>query len=142
MKTLIIGELINNNLSSGTLEILSKATSLDLDVQVITVGSDENPSIGLDNCKQTYLKRKSDSLNLSKAVTKISEIIENEGISLILGSSTYMCRDIIAGLSGSEFQPSFLADNSINDLILSCLPVAITKSLGSVCCNIFHCISI
>ena len=88
MKTLIIGELINNNLSSGTLEILSKATSLDLDVQVITVGSDENPSIGLDNCKQTYLKRKSDSLNLSKAVTKISEIIENEGISLILGSST------------------------------------------------------
>ena len=99
MKTLIIGELINNNLSSGTLEILSKATSLDLDVQVITVGSDENPSIGLDNCKQTYLKRKSDSLNLSKAVTKISEIIENEGISLILGSSTYMCRDIIAGLS-------------------------------------------
>jgi electron transfer flavoprotein alpha subunit len=99
MKTLIIGELINNNLSSGTLEILSKATSLDLDVQVITVGSDESPSIGLDNCKQTYLKRKSDSLNLSKAVSKISEIIENEDISLILGSSTYMCRDIIAGLS-------------------------------------------
>ena len=26
MKTLIIGEIINNNLSSGTLEILSKAT--------------------------------------------------------------------------------------------------------------------
>ena len=99
MKTLIIGELINNNLSSGTLEILSKATSLDLDAQVITVGIDENPSIGLDNCKQTYLKRKSDSLNLSKAVSKISEIIENEDISLILGSSTYMCRDIIAGLS-------------------------------------------
>ena len=99
MKTLIIGELINNNLSSGTLEILSKATSLDLDAQVITVGSDENPSIGLDNCKQTYLKRKSDSLNLSKAVSKISEIIENEDINLILGSSTYMCRDIIAGLS-------------------------------------------
>ena len=99
MKTLIIGELINNNLSSGTLEILNKATSLDLDAQVITVGIDENPSIGLDNCKQTYLRRKSDSLNLSKAVSKISEIIENEDISLILGSSTYMCRDIIAGLS-------------------------------------------
>ena len=99
MKTLIIGELINNNLSSGTLEILSKTTSLDLDAQVITIGSDENPSIGLDNCKQTYLKRKSDSLNLSKAVSKISEIIENEDISLILGSSTYMCRDIIAGFS-------------------------------------------
>ena len=32
-------------------------------------------------------------------MSKISEIIENEDISLILGSSTYMCRDIIAGLS-------------------------------------------
>ena len=33
MKTLIIGEIINNNLSSGTLEILGKAKALDLDVQ-------------------------------------------------------------------------------------------------------------
>ena len=99
MKTLIIGEIINQNLSSGTLEILSKAKSLDLDVQIITVGSDDNPSIGLDDCKQTYLKRQSNSLNLSKAVNKISEIIVNENINLILGSSTYMCRDIIAALS-------------------------------------------
>ncbi len=99
MKTLIIGEIINNNLSSGTLEILGKAKSLDLDVQVVTVGSDENPSIGLDLCKQTYLKRQNNSLNLSKAATKISEIIKNEEISLILGSSTYMCRDLISFLS-------------------------------------------
>ena len=99
MKTLIIGEIINNNLSSGTLEILNKAKSLELDAQVITVGSDDNPSIGLDDYKQTYLKRQNNSLNLSKAVTKISGIIENENISLILGSSTYMCRDIIAALS-------------------------------------------
>jgi len=99
MKTLIIGEIINNNLSSGTLEILNKTKSLDLDTQVITIGSDDNPSIGLDDYKQTYLKRQSNSLNLSKAVNKISEIIKNENISLILGSSTYMCRDIIAALS-------------------------------------------
>ena len=99
MKTLIIGEIINNNLSSGTLEILNKAKSLDLDVQLITVGSDDNPSIGIDNYKQTYLKRQSNSLNISKAVTKIAEIVENENISLILGSSTYLCRDIVAGLS-------------------------------------------
>ena len=99
MKTLIIGEIINNNLSSGTLEILNKTKSLDLDTQVITIGSDDNPSIGLDDYKQTYLKRQSNSLNLSKAVNKISEIIVNENISLILGSSTYMCRDIIAALS-------------------------------------------
>ena len=99
MKTLIIGEIINNNLSSGTLEILGKAKSLDLDVQVVTVGSDENPSIGLDLCKQTYLKRQNNSLNLSKVATKISEMIKNEEISLILGSSTYMCRDLISFLS-------------------------------------------
>ena len=99
MKTLIIGEIINNNLSSGTLEILNKTKSLNLDTQVITIGSDDNPSIGLDDYKQTYLKRQSNSLNLSKAVNKISEIIVNENISLILGSSTYMCRDIIAALS-------------------------------------------
>ena len=99
MKTLIIGEIINNNLSSGTLEILNKTKSLDLDTQVITIGSDDNPSIGLDDYKQTYLKRQSNSLNLSKAVNKISEIIVNENISLILGSSTYVCRDIIAALS-------------------------------------------
>ena len=99
MKTLIIGEIINNNLSSGTLEILGKAKSLDLDVQVITVGSEENPSIGFDLCKQTYLKRNSNSLNLSKAATIISEIIRNEEIDLILGSSTYMCRDLISFLS-------------------------------------------
>ena len=55
MKTLIIGEIINNNLSSGTLEILGKAKSLDLDVEVVTVGSDENPSIGLDTVSYTHL---------------------------------------------------------------------------------------
>ena len=99
MKTLIIGEIINNSLSSGTLEILGKAKALDLDVQVITVGSEENPSIGFDLCKQTYLKRNSNSLNLSKAATIISEIIRNEEIDLILGSSTYMCRDLISFLS-------------------------------------------
>ena len=55
MKTLIIGEIINNNLSSGTLEILGKAKSLDLDVQIVTVGSDENPSIGLDPVSYTHL---------------------------------------------------------------------------------------
>ncbi len=99
MKTLVIGEIINKNLSSGTLEILNKAKSLDLDIQVVTVGSDDSPIIGLDEYKQTYLKRKSNSLNLSKAINKISEIIKNDNVNLVLGSSTYMCRDIIAALS-------------------------------------------
>ena len=53
MKTLIIGEIINNNLSSGTLEILGKAKSMDLETQVITVGSNDGPTIGLNAIKQT-----------------------------------------------------------------------------------------
>ena len=99
MKTLIIGEIINNNLSSGTLEILSKAKSLDLETQVITVGSDDSPTIGLNEIKQTYIKRSNSSLNFSKVASKITEIIKNEDIKLILGSSTYMCRDLISFIS-------------------------------------------
>ena len=99
MKTLIIGEIINNNLSSGTLEILGKAKSMELETQVITVGSDEAPTIGLNEIKQTYIKRSSSSLNFSKVASKITEIIKNEDIKLILGSSTYMCRDLISFIS-------------------------------------------
>ena len=99
MKTLIIGEIINNNLSSGTLEILGKAKSMELETQVITVGSDEAPTIGLNEIKQTYIKRLSSSLNFSKVASKITEIIKNEDIKLILGSSTYMCRDLISFIS-------------------------------------------
>ena len=99
MKTLIIGEIINNNLSSGTLEILGKAKSMELETQVITVGSDDTPTIGLNDTKQTYIKRSNSSLNFSKVASKITEIIKNEDIKLILGSSTYMCRDLISFIS-------------------------------------------
>ena len=99
MKTLIIGEIINNNLSSGTLEILGKAKSMELEIQVITVGSDDTPPIGLNDTKQTYIKRSNSSLNFSKVASKITEIIKNEDIKLILGSSTYMCRDLISFIS-------------------------------------------
>ena len=99
MKTLSIGEIINNNLSSGTLEILGKAKSMELETQVITVGSDDTPTIGLNDTKQTYIKRSNSSLNFSKVASKITEIIKNEDIKLILGSSTYMCRDLISFIS-------------------------------------------
>ena len=99
MKTLIIGEIINNNLSSGTLEILGKTKSMELETQVITVGSDDTPTIGLNDTKQTYIKRSNSSLNFSKVASKITEIIKNEDIKLILGSSTYMCRDLISFIS-------------------------------------------
>ena len=42
MKTLIIGEVNNNELSSGTLEIISKAKELNLDFSVITIGNSES----------------------------------------------------------------------------------------------------
>ena len=99
MKTLIIGEIINKSLSPGTLEILGKTQSLGLDTQVLTVGSEDSPTIGLSGIKQTYLKRSSNSLNLSKVATKITEIIKNEETTLILGSSTYLCRDLISFIS-------------------------------------------
>ena len=99
MKTLIIGEIINKSLSPGTLEILGKTQSLGLDTQVVTVGSEDSPTIGLSGIKQTYLKRSSNSLNLSKVATKITEIIKNEEATLILGSSTYLCRDLMSFIS-------------------------------------------
>ena len=99
MKTLIIGEIINKSLSPGTLEILGKTQSLGLDTQVLTVGSEDSPTIGLSGIKQTYLKRSSNSLNLSKVATKITEIIKNDETTLILGSSTYLCRDLMSFIS-------------------------------------------
>ena len=39
MKTLILGEILNETLSSGTLEIIKKAQDENLDFQVITIGS-------------------------------------------------------------------------------------------------------
>ncbi|CSI48387.1 Uncharacterised protein [Vibrio cholerae] len=42
--------------------------------------------------------------------------------------------------TNSNSMPSSRADISINSLTLYCTPVAITKSLGSSCCNIIHCI--
>ena len=72
---------------------------MDLETQVITVGSDDSPTIGLIDIKQTYIKRSSSSLNFSKVASKITEIIKNEDIKLVLGSSTYMCRDLISFIS-------------------------------------------
>ena len=46
MKTLILGEILNETLSSGTLEIIKKAQDENLDFQVITIGSVDAPNIG------------------------------------------------------------------------------------------------
>ena len=44
MKTLILGEILNGTLSSGTLEIIKKAQDESLDYQVVTIGSDDDPT--------------------------------------------------------------------------------------------------
>ena len=49
MKTLIIGEVVDNKLSSGALEIVTKANDLGLDYEIVTVGSEESPNIGSES---------------------------------------------------------------------------------------------
>ena len=63
MKTLIIGEVNNNELSSGTLEIISKAKELSLDFSVITIGNSETKNIGCDDFTNTYFKSNSNKPN-------------------------------------------------------------------------------
>ena len=94
-----IGEILNETLSSGTLEIIKKAHDENLDYQVVTIGSDDDPTIGSESFKQTYIKRSSESLQFSKVTDLITKIVNDEGINLILGSSTYLCRDLISFIS-------------------------------------------
>ena len=99
MKTLILGEILNETLSSGTLEIIKKAQDENLDFQVITIGSGDAPYIGSESFKQTYIKRSSESLQFGNVTDLITKIVNDEGINLILGSSTYLCRDLISFIS-------------------------------------------
>ena len=79
MKTLILGEILNGTLSSGTLEIIKKAQDESLDYQVVTIGSDDDPTIGSESFKQTYIKRSSESLQFSKVTDLITKIVNDEG---------------------------------------------------------------
>ena len=99
MKSLIIGEINNNELSSGTLEIISKAKELNLDFSVITIGNSEISSIGSDDFTNTYFKSNSNKLNLSSCASEIKTLIEENNIELVLSNSTYIGRDLIAFLS-------------------------------------------
>ena len=99
MKALIIGEVNNNELSSGTLEIISKAIELNLDFSVITIGNSDSVSIGSDNFSNTYLKSNSNKLNLSSCANEIKSIIEEKDVELVLCNSSYIGRDLIAFLS-------------------------------------------
>ena len=99
MKTLIIGEVVNNELSTGTLEIISKASELDLNYSVVTIGSSDVSMIGSENFSNTYLKSNPDKLNLSNSANEIKSIIDENEIKLVLSNSSYIGRDIIAFLS-------------------------------------------
>ena len=99
MKTLIIGEVNNNELSSGTLEIISKTKELSLDFSVITIGNSETKNIGCDEFTNTYFKSNSNKLNLSSCANEIKTLIEENNIELVLSNSSYIGRDLIAFLS-------------------------------------------
>jgi len=99
MKTLIIGEIVNNELSSGTLEIISKVKALDLEFSVITVGNADVTNIGSDSFLNIYLKSNSNKFNLSNCANEIKNIINEKEIDLVLSNSSYIGRDIIAFLS-------------------------------------------
>ena len=99
MKSLIIGEINNNELSSGTLEIISKAKELSLDFSVITIGNSETKNIGCDDFTNTYFKSNSNKLNLSSCANEIKTLIEENNIELVLSNSSYIGRDLIAFLS-------------------------------------------
>ena len=99
MKTLIIGEIVNNELSSGTLEIISKVKALNLEFSVITVGNADVTNIGSDSFLNIYLKSNSDKFNLSNCANEIKNIINEKEIDLVLSNSSYIGRDIIAFLS-------------------------------------------
>ena len=99
MKTLIIGEVNNNELSSSTLEIISKAKELSLDFSVITIGNSETKNIGCDDFTNTYFKSNSNKLNLSSCANEIKTLIDENNIELVLSNSSYIGRDLIAFLS-------------------------------------------
>ena len=99
MKTLIIGEVTNKELNSGTLEIISKVRELNLEYEVITVGSSDVSKIGSDEFTNTYFKMNPNKLNLSSCANEINNLIVESNYELILSNSTYICRDLIAFLS-------------------------------------------
>ena len=99
MKTLIIGEVTNNELNSGTLEIISKVRELNLEYEVVTVGSSDVSKIGSDEFTNTYFKMNPNKFNLSSCANEINKLIVESNYELILSNSTYICRDLIAFLS-------------------------------------------
>ena len=99
MKSLIIGEVSNGTLSSGTLEIITKAQEDNLDFKLVVIGTENNPKIGSDTFEVIYVQLSPDELSLSSAADTLVETIKTDSIELVLASSTYVGRDISGFLS-------------------------------------------
>ena len=99
MKSLIIGEVSNGTLSSGTLEIITKAQEDNLDFKLVVIGTENNPKIGSDTFEVIYVQLSPDELSLSTAADTLVDAIKTDSIELVLASSTYVGRDISGFLS-------------------------------------------
>ena len=99
MKSLIIGEVSNGTLSSGTLEIITKAQEDNLDFKLVVIGTENNPKIGSDTFEVIYVQLSPDELSLSSAADTLVDTIKTDSIELVLASSTYVGRDISGFLS-------------------------------------------
>lgn len=99
MKSLIIGEVSNGTLSSGTLEIITKAQEDNLDFKLVVIGTENNPKIGSDTFEVIYVQLSPDELSLSSAADTLVDAIKTDSIELVLASSTYVGRDISGFLS-------------------------------------------
>jgi electron transfer flavoprotein alpha subunit len=121
MKSLIIGEVSNGSLSSGTLEIITKLKEDNLDFILIAIGSEDSPKIGNDSFESTYFKLNPNELSLSVVADKISEKIKENSVELVLASSTYVGRDISGFLSVdlNSSPVSNVVDFTITDSILT-----------------------
>ena len=99
MKSLIIGEVSNGTLSSGTLEIITKAQEDNLDFKLVVIGTENNPKIGSDTFEVIYVQLSPDELSLSSAADTLVDAIKTDSLELGLASSTYVGRDISGILS-------------------------------------------
>src|SRR6056300_839529 len=99
MKSLIIGEVSNGTLSSGTLEIITKAQENNLDFKLVVIGTENNPKIGSDTFEVNYVQLSPDELSLSSVADTLVDAIKTDSIELVLASSTYVGRDISGFLS-------------------------------------------
>ena len=99
MKTLIIGELNDDSLSSNSIELIGKAKEFASQILLVTVGKIDNPSVKIDDIDSKYIKTNEKKLSTHEVATQIKKIIDTNDIELILASSTYLGRDIAAFLS-------------------------------------------